>query len=427
MHRTTVATGGWPRSNHLSSNATPEHETASSNHGLSHARIGALGALTFLLMVPETLPVPVLKGLIVERFQVSASLATLFMVANMIGALIATPLVGLYVDRTGRRRKLCLWALLLDAVLMQSMTHATDYTTFLALRMLEGAMHIGALTLLMSLVADTAKERRGRALGAVGAGLTFGVAAGAAIGGMLGKLQPEMTLHWASYLLAIAFVAAVWLLPRDARSAKEHGYREMLQAVRREPGLRAPLLLAFLDRFTVGFFTAGFPLMLASAHDVDAPTIGKLLGAFLFPFALLSYPCGRLAERWSRMRLVAIGSLIYGLGVALVGIAPVDSLWIIMPICGISSAIMFIPTLLWLLDRTPGIGRSTAIAAFHTAGSLGFLVGPLVCGKLVAMGADSTSSDPSGNGYALAFAVAGGVEILAATLVITMGLRRATR
>ena len=396
----------------------------SSNHGLSHARIGAIGALTFLLMVPETLPVPVLKGLIVERFQVSAAMATLFMVANMIGALIATPFVGLYVDRTGKRRKLCLWALLLDAILMQSMTHAPDYTTFLVLRMLEGAVHIGALTLLMSLVADTAKERRGRALGAVGAGLTLGVATGAAIGGMLGKLQPEMTLHWASYLLLGSFVAAFWLLPGDTRSQKDYSYRKMLQAVRHAPGLRAPLLLAFLDRFTVGFFTAGFPLLLASVHNVDAPTIGKLLGAFLFPFALLSYPCGRLAERWSRTRLVAIGSLIYGLAVALVGIAPVGSMWIIMPICGISSALMFIPTLLWLLDRTPGIGRSTAIAAFHTAGSLGFLVGPLVCGKLVSMGADSTSSNPAGNGYALAFAVAGIVEILAAILVVAISIRR---
>lgn len=395
-----------------------------SNHGLSHARIGALGALTFLMMMPETLPVPVLKGLIVERFQVSSALATLFMVANMIGALIATPLVGLYVDRTGKRRTLCLWALILDAILMQAMTHAPDYGTFLALRMLEGAVHMSALTLLMSLVADSAKERRGRALGAVGAGLTFGVATGAAIGGMLGKQQPEMTLHWASYILLGSFVAAIWLLPRDARSQQGLDYRKMLRAVRQEPGLRAPLLLAFIDRFTVGFFTAGFPLLLASVHHVDAPTIGKLLGAFLFPFALLSYPFGRLAERWSRMRLVAIGSLVYGLSVALVGIAPVSSMWIIMPICGISSAVMFIPTLLWLLDRTPGIGRSTAIAAFHTAGSLGFLVGPLVCGKLVAMGADSNSSDPNGNGYALAFAVAGVVEILGATLVIAMCLRR---
>ena len=403
-------------------------DTKVSDHeqdGMSTPRLAALFTLTFLLMAPETLPVPVLKGLVVEQFQVSASLATLFLVANMIGALIATPLVGLYVDRTGKRRRLCIWALLIDALLMQSLTHAPNYGSFLALRALEGAAHIGALTLLMSLVADAAGKRRGRALGAVGAGLTLGVATGAAVGGVIGKLNPVMTLHWASILLAAAFAAAIWLLPKDVQAQKKHGYRQILRTVRSEPGLRAPLLLAFFDRFTVGFFTAGFPLMMATVHDLDPPTIGKLLGAFLFPFALLSYPCGRLAERWSRMRMVAIGSLVYGLAVMLIGISPVTVLWTIMPICGVSSALMFIPTLLWLLDRTKGIGRSTAIASFHAAGSLGFLVGPLCCGKLIEVGANTASNESTGEGYTLAFAVAGGVEIVGATIVIALGLRRA--
>ena len=95
-----------------------------------------------------------------------------------------------------------------------------------------------------------------------------------------------------------------------------------------------------------------------------------------------------------------------------------------MPICGISSAVMFIPTLLWLLDETPFIGRSTAIAAFHAAGSLGFLLGPLACGKLIAMAQTDPGSDTSSNGYALAFAVAGGVEILGAGLLVILTMRR---
>ena len=394
--------------------------TQSSNgQSLSRSHILLLGLLTFVLMVPETLPVPVLRGLVVERFDVSVSLATLFMAANMIGALIATPLIGLHVDRTGRRRRLCICAIVADAALMQTLAHATDYPTFLLLRLVEGAAHIGALTLLMSLVADRAGDYRGRALGAVGAGLTLGVASGAVIGGLLGKDQPVMTLHWASMLLALAVVLAIWLLPEDTATQKDHSYRELIKAVRKQPGLRTPLLLAFLDRFTVGFFTTGFPLLLADLHETDYSTIGKMLGAFLFPFAILSYPFGRAAERWSRLRMVAIGSMVYGLAVIMVGIAPTKPLWFIMPICGVASAVMFIPTLLWLLDRAEGIGRSTAIAAFHTAGSLGFLLGPLACGELILLG--SVEGD-NANGYVLAFAVAGGVEIVGATIAIALAI-----
>ncbi|MFN3241296.1 MAG: MFS transporter [Planctomycetota bacterium] len=379
-------------------------------------RTALLGALTFLLMLPETLPVPVLRALVVERFGVSDTLATLFLVANMIGALIATPLVGLHVDRTGRRRNLCLVALFADALLMQALAHPLDYGTFLLLRALEGAAHLSALTLLMSLVADAAGERRGRALGAVGCGLTFGVATGAAIGGVLGKHDPLITLHVASLVLGLAFVAAIWLLPADSGVQKRPGYRELLAAVKDQPGLRAPLLLAFFDRFTVGFFTTGFPLLLAGVHAVPRPTIGMLLASFLYPFALLSYPFGRAAERWSRLRMVAIGSMVYGLAVALVGIAPVSAMWVLMPICGVTSAVMFIPTLLWLLEQSPGIGRSTAMAAFHTAGSLGFLLGPLVCGELIADGS-----------FDVAFAVAGTSEIVGAIVVVLVALRRRRR
>lgn len=380
---------------------------------LTPRRTALLGGLTFLLMLPETLPVPVLRDLVVNRFGVSDGLATLFLVANMIGALIATPLVGLHVDRTGRRRRLCVALLAADAVLMQALAHPLDYGTFLLLRVAEGAAHLSALTLLMSLVADAAGDRRGRALGAVGCGLTFGVATGAAIGGVLGKRDPLMTLHVASIVLAVAAIAAAWLLPADTDARSRPGYRELVGAVRDQPGLRAPLLLAFFDRFTVGFFVTGFPLLLSGIHAVETPTIGMMLAAFLYPFALLSYPFGRAAERWNRLRMVAIGSMVYGLAVAMVGIAPASAMWILMPLCGVTSAIMFIPTLLWLLEQAPGTGRSTVMAAFHTAGSLGFLVGPLVCGELIDRGR-----------FDLAFGVAGASEVLGAILVVLLALRR---
>lgn len=273
--------------------------------GLSQRRCLVLAAVTFLLMLPETLPVPVLRGLVMDRFGVSDGSATLFLSANMLGALLAAPLVGIFVDRTGRRRLVAIAALLLDTLLMQALAHPLDYTTFLLLRLAEGAAHITALTMVMSLVADAAGARRGRALGAVGAGLTLGVATGAAIGGVLGKNDPTLTLHVASAVLLLATLLAPWVLPDDGPMTKRPGIKAIAAAIRSEPLVRAPLLLAFIDRFTVGFFTTGFPLMLAGVHGAPGPTIGMMLAAFLFPFALLSYPLGRLAERCSRRQLVS--------------------------------------------------------------------------------------------------------------------------
>ncbi|MCA8973093.1 MAG: MFS transporter, partial [Planctomycetes bacterium] len=251
---------------------------------------------------------------------------------------------------------------------------------------------------------------------------TLGVATGAAVGGFIGPADPLLTLHTGSVLLLLAATTAAVLLPADTEPGDHPGMRQVLAAIRREAGVRIPLLLAFIDRFTVGFFTTGFPLMLASVHGVAAKEIGMLLGAFLFPFGLLSYPCGRLAERIPRRRLVAAGSLLYGLGTAGVGIVPPAGLWLLMPILGLGSAIMFVPTLLWLLDRAPGIGRSTAMASFHAAGSLGFLLGPLTCGTLLHLHGDSST------GYVTAFATAGLLEVVGAGLVIwSRAGREATR
>ncbi|MBK8099722.1 MAG: MFS transporter [Planctomycetes bacterium] len=374
----------------------------------------AWGALAFLLLLPVTLPVPVLRALVLERFSVSDGQATWFMAANMLGGLLVAPLIGRLGDRAVDRRRLTIAAILLDAMLLLTMAWPLSFAEFLALRVIEGMAHIAALTLLMALCADAAGERRGRAMGMVGGGLTLGVATGAALGGILGKHDPTATLQIGAAVLAAAALLAVVVLPsgnvdsRTGRGTAPPGTgRRML----------LPLAFAFLDRFTVGFFTSGFPLFLAGVHRIERPQIGMLLGAFLFPFALLSYPFGKLAERRSATALVAIGSAVYGGLVALVGVVPPSWLWGLMPALGLASAVMFVPTLLFLLERAPGLGRSSAMAAFHGVGSAGFLLGPLCCGGIV------TAVGDLPRGYACAFVAAGATE-LACVSALGWSLRR---
>jgi predicted MFS family arabinose efflux permease len=282
----------------------------------------------------------------------------------------------------------------------------------LLLRTAEGAAHISALSLVLALGHEAAGSRGGRALGMLGAGLTLGVATGAALGGLIGRGHPAATLELASGCLGVAALLARCCLPADGPARDRPGIGAIAAAVARERGLLLPLWLAFVERFTVGFFTTGFPLLLAGVHGVERWRIGALLAAFLYPFALLSYPCGKLAERRSPVLLCAVGSLLYGLGTLLVGVVPPAWLWLLMPVLGIASAVMFVPSLVLTIAAAPAVGRSTAVAAFNAAGSLGFLLGPLVCGALVAL------REQPADGHALAFAVAGASEILCAVMLV---------
>jgi MFS family permease len=90
---------------------------------------------------------------------------------------------------------------------------------------------------------------------------------------------------------------------------------------------------------------------------------------------------------------------------------------------GTTAAVMFVPSLLLTTEFAPDEIRSTALGAFNAAGSLGFIVGPLT-GGLVSQAVAASSGWNSG--YAAAFGVAGGAEILLAALAWPL-LRRIQR
>jgi MFS family permease len=178
--------------------------------------------------------------------------------------------------------------------------------------------------------------------------------------------------------------------------------------LRRNRALIAPLTFAFADRFTVGFFTTTFSLYLTRIYQLEPPQIGGLIAAFMLPFALLSYPFGRLSERFSRVAMLCGGSFVYGVGTASLGWWPPEALIVLMLTLGVASAVMFVPSLVLATELAAPEIRATALGAFNAAGSLGFIVGPAVGGFVSETVARQSSWQV---GYQAAFAVAGLSEI----------------
>ena len=76
---------------------------------------------------------------------------------------------------------------------------------------------------------------------------------------------------------------------------------------------------------------------------------------------------------------------------------------------------MFVPTMVLTTEYASEALRSTALSGFNAAGSLGFIVGPVVGGLI------SQSFGGGGDwlaGYRTAFWVAGGFEIALVVLVL---------
>ena len=395
--------------------------TDSMEASASRTRIGLMGLLAISIMMPVTLPVPILRELVGVRFAVSELSTSLFMSINMIGAALAAPLAGALADRIGKRRPLVIGALAFDALCFIGMTLDLPFSVFMGIRFIEGCAHIFALSLVLSIAASLGGEtKRGITMGITGAGMMLGVALGAPIGGMLGRVDPLRPLMTGSIVLVAAatLAAAVLIEPKESESRPR--ISQIWKAIRENREIIAPLIFAFADRFTVGFYTTTFSLFASGLHGADPPQVGIWISAFMLPFALLSFPFGMLADRISKTALLCGGSLIYGVLTASLGFWPTTWIGPGMAVIGMTAAVMFVPSMLMTTDLTPPAIRSTALGAFNTAGSLGFIFGPLT-GGLVSE-AVRASHGPAA-GYQAAFGVAGGAEILCAVVALPFLLR----
>ncbi len=376
----------------------------------------ALTATLFLTMLPVTVMVPALKELVAERFDASSFWTHSFMSINMVGAILAAPIGGALADRLGKRKQLLVAALLANATLILTMAYVPTLATLLTVRLLEGAAHIIAVSTIMAIACDWAPPRnRGRMMGWIGASLILGTACGAPLGGHLAR-HSAITVFYAgtAFSLAAAIIATIAL--HDAPARKQLAkLRDAVNLVRTHRDLLVPYAYTFIDRFCVGVIISSFVLYLSEIHGLLPSERGNLLAFFLFPFALLCYPMGRLADRFGRTLPMCVGSIAFGAVFALYGFLPFGWLPVAMVASGVLSAVMFAPNLAMCSDLTPPDRRATAYAGFNVAGSLGFMCGPLIGGTVLAIVANRTSPLVA---YQTAFVVAGTTEVLCALLTL---------
>lgn len=384
----------------------------------------ALCAILYFTMLPVTMMVPVLKEIVTERFAAGTFAAHMFMSINMIGAILTAPITASLADRAASRKVILLITLMLNMGTLILMPMVQSFALFMMLRFLEGAFHVLAISTIMACAADWADARRkGRQMGMLGASLIFGTACGAPLGGRIGQSEPMMVFTLGVVCVSIAIVLA-FAIVRDAPGrARATKFSETVDLLRSRRTLLIPYAFSFVDRFCVGVIVSSFVLFLGEAHGYSPAQRGGLLALFLFPFAFLCYPAGRLADRYGRAVLMIAGNAGFGLAFAAYGLVPETWLPILMLASGIFSASFFSPTLAMCGDLSPPHQRAAAFAGFNMAGSFGFLCGPLIGGSIHRLAAPSLGSVQA---YSLAFIVAG-VVVLACAVGFGPALIRLTR
>jgi MFS family permease len=366
-----------------------------------------IAALVFLTMLPVTGLVPVLKSWVQDRYVLSPFATHLFMAVNMVAAVAVAPFIGAWSDRLGRRRVLIAGAAALDAALFLAFLWAPTYGVLLALRFAEGAAHITVLSLLLAEGSARSAGRESSAMGVLGGALTLGVASGAPLGGALGQRGAGLVLSvGAGVMAAVAVGALVWVGKQGAPRWSCPTMGEIGRLLRSNGALRLPLVFAFVERLAAGFFIASFPIFCAVTWGLGPRMIGLLMAAYMLPMSVCCFPAMRLAKWLPVSGILRWGALAYG--VLFAGIGYVGQAWLLpwMVLCGMISAVIFVPTLVLVSRDAPAAAKGAAMGAFNAVGSLGFVVGPVLSGAVAGLAAASLGIQSA---YAVVFAVGGGL------------------
>ncbi len=375
-----------------------------------------VAGIIFSQMLPVTGLVPVLQEITGGRHPgISDFSKHLFMSVNMIGAFLFAPLAGLLSDRFRARKPLIVTALFVNGLTLLAMRLDLSYPVYLSLRFVEGCAHIASLSLLMTLGIDYARRLAyGKTMGLLGAALTMGIAVGAPIGGRLGQDDPLNLFLYGSVLLCmLGLVAALGLREGPHAPREKEGLAPLLLSLRQHRLLLVPYAFTFVDRLSVGFIISTVTLYLRTVLEATPLEIGIILAYFMVPFSLLTYPSGRLCRRFNKLGMMILGSAGYGLLLIVLPAVELDTVRWLMLGGGVAAALMFAPSLVLTGLLAGEDNKALAMGGFHTAGSLGFLLGPLAGGAAVTFFAYSPISPYTG-----AFLVIGGLELVCALVFL---------
>lgn len=368
----------------------------------SKKTILTIAGLTFLAMFNLTFIVPSLKEIIIDRYDSTATMASLFVTVEMAAYILFGVVWGAMSDRRGERRIFIVVGFLGAGLMYYTMSLAPDVMTLLALRFVQGAFTVMAWSLLMTMALDISQSTSyGASMGIVGTGLALGIGLGAPIGGFVGELGPLYPLYFASALFIVAAALALLLIRDVPIKNRPDSIMSAIRVAMRDRRMLSPFLFGFAERFSAGYLVILLPLYLAYEFGATPSERGMYLAAFLLPFALLQYPFGKLSDKYGRRWMLVLGGAAYALLFGCVGFAGPGGVVVLMLLSG-SIAGMLLPASLGLLADMASKGeRATTMGGFNALGSLGFAVGPPLAVSL-----------SEGLGYPAAF-VAGAVMIAA--------------
>lgn len=343
-----------------------------------------LGVIAFFVMVGFGVVIPVLP-VYVRSFGVGYIEVGAVVSAFALMRLLAMPLVGKLLDKTGERTILAI-GIGIVAVSSALVGLAETYPQVLLLR---GAGGIGSAMFSVSamtlLLASTAPKSRGRAVGFYHTGFLIGGMAGPAVGGVLATISLTAPFFFYAATLTIAGVVALVLLHRKQRDLADASepptpLRTVFGDVRFQAACLANLAQGWA---AMGVRTALIPVLVVEVLHSEPAWTGIAFAVSAVVQALVLRPAGHFVDTVGRKPAI-VGAFAVG-SVVLLGIPFAPNIWVLivlLSLFGAAAAFMGTAPAASVGDAA-GARGGKPVATFQAFADIGAIVGPLVAGVLV--------------------------------------------
>lgn len=318
-----------------------------------------------------------------------------------LASVLASVVVGVWIDRVSRRRMFAASAFLLAATSVGFAFVDGMGPAVLALRALQGIAFTMQMASFSTLVAELAPAARlGEAVGLAGSSMLVMNAVAPAVDEPLARAA-----GWpAAFVLAAAaaLVSAVLVLENGASRRELRGGGGSLVAVLRRPATRVYCAVTLLTAIA---FATMFTFLQPAALEAGYRDVGSFFVAYAAAACAVRLLAGWLPDRYGRRRVAVFALVPYSLVVAYVAVAGPTSLVAIGAVFGFAHGVFFPALNALAIETTLVPERGRLLTVFAGTFNLGAWGGAAALGPVV-----------EAFGYAFVFAI--GAASAAAALVV---------
>jgi len=324
-----------------------------------------------------------------KTFAATATQLGLVFTAFSVSRALLGPVVGRLSDRIGRR-PIMLAGLILYAIVSILYAHASTLWTLGIFRLIHGIASVMVTPIAQAYVGDlTPKGKEGRYLNAFYSSQFIGMAIGPLLGGVIGSAWSyEMAFYTMGALTLVSLILVYLTVPedqtaRERRIAKPKPITPLREVVRSD-AVKAMLVYFATRGFWRQSFNAFYPLYAVFAFTAGEASVGLVLSTYMLAEGLLQIPFGFLADRFPRVRQIAVGSVFAPL--VLLAVPYVSSTWAVAALTFAMGAFSALGRSSLVAIRTE-LGREHGMATLAglqgSAFAVGQATGPTLSGVIV--------------------------------------------